>query len=204
MNAHPIPEHLDHFHPPLLQNSSSSNPTTPEHSPNPHQQQQQGPQIPQQLPQPIPFMHHSPFFGPLFRFDVKPPTLPFFNNNNANKDAPLSPQDLTKPKNCLKKEEQEDREEDDGPEDTCPKLVQEEDEPQEEAEPEEREDKCDDKNSLKGDDQDDEDDQQPENDDDEEQPENLSSKSLPLMYPLPLVVSTHLLFSLLKNNILNK
>jgi hypothetical protein len=174
MDANPIPEHLDAFHP-ILQNSSSG-PTTPEHSPNP----QPAPQLPQQLPPPPQFMHHhAPFFSPLFRFDVKPPTLPFFNNNANKAEPPLSPQDLTKPKKEIKKEEKEEveEEEEEEEEQRSPKLVP-EDEPREEERS--------DKNSTR--DEEDQEELEPENDD-EEQPENLSSKSLPLMYPLPLLVS---------------
>ncbi|XP_035702512.1 sal-like protein 1 isoform X4 [Folsomia candida] len=189
MNSQPIPEHLDHFHPPLLQNNSS-NPTTPEHSP------QHTPS--HQPPPPNPFMHHhAPFFGSLFRFDVKPPSLPFFNGSN-NKDAPLSPQDLTKPKSStvIKKEEEE--EIDNGDEDDGREEEEEEDKgdnengendeinsPKQEEEEERIRDEQESKDeniSTHGDDED-----EPENYDEEEQPENLSSKSLPLMYPLPLV-----------------
>lgn len=130
-------------------------------------------------------MHHPhvPFFSPLFRFDVKPTGLPFFNNGTKDA-APLSPQDLTKPKNDAAKKGSDDEEEDqDEPSDVksepnSPKMAQEEEEPREEQEP-----KDEDKGSVKG-----ENGEEVENEDDEEQPENLSSKSLPLMYPLPLVV----------------
>ncbi|CAG7678922.1 unnamed protein product [Allacma fusca] len=189
MNPHPVPEHLDHLHPPIRPNSGHS---TPNHSPT-------GSNAFRTPPPPQAF--HP--FNPLFHFSqpmkLIPLAVPVLKENIIT-----GPEDLTKPKGKhteadLKgtvgiKEEIKDLEYEDGDEDEILQGGKDEDKEfkksncldlREEDDPKKEMNDC----SM--------DSMTQENDhtDDsmmeefsQDQPENLSSKSLPLMYPLPLMV----------------
>lgn len=112
MNPHPVPEHLDHLHPPLL----SSGQTTPEHSPT-GGMSGGGIGPPAGSPFPPPPPHSFNPFNPLFRFDlggaaqqmksvatsVAPMLGPVASPTKELQQMLSGPQDLTKPRSSLSK-----------------------------------------------------------------------------------------------------